>query len=183
MTTRLKTKWRYEKDVPVCGNCANLRPEFTILRNSLPRTIKPFCMKGEFFVKVGSVCDMWNGKDGTTLKNPNAQANSVAEGERGGRRPERKLSAGLGASYNGERDMADLSSVQVAVDLRLMEEVEKLRALLREGCDGFGRVVVATSDDKAVRDWQRRVRAALPPNAEVRGCAHHETLNGENKHG
>ena len=34
-------------------------------------------------------------------------------------------------------------------------------ALLREGEQGFGRLLIATSDDKAVRDWQKRVRAYL----------------------
>jgi hypothetical protein len=41
------------------------------------------------------------------------------------------------------------------------KQVKKLTALLQEGIDGFGRVLVATSDDRAVRDWQRRCKAAL----------------------
>ena len=43
-------------------------------------------------------------------------------------------------------------------------ELKLLRELLREGADGFGRILIATSDDKAVRDWQKRVRAALTAN-------------------
>lgn len=39
--------------------------------------------------------------------------------------------------------------------------IDGLRDLLREGSDSFGRVLVATSDDASVRDWQKRVREAL----------------------
>ncbi len=39
--------------------------------------------------------------------------------------------------------------------------IDRLRDLLQEGADGFGRVLVATSDDAAVSDWRKRVREAL----------------------
>lgn len=41
------------------------------------------------------------------------------------------------------------------------ERMKTLEGLLREGVDGFGRVLVSTSDDAGVRDWQKRARAAL----------------------
>ncbi len=43
----------------------------------------------------------------------------------------------------------------------LQRENAEFKKLLKEGADGFGRVLIATSDDKAVRDWQKRCRAAL----------------------
>ena len=40
-------------------------------------------------------------------------------------------------------------------------ERNELKALLKEGATGFGRILVATSDDAAVRDWQKRAKAAI----------------------
>lgn len=76
VTTRNKNKWNYEKDVPVCGNCTNLKPSTNYMVNSRIRTSAPFCKKGNFFVKLGAVCDMWNGKDGATLT-PNVQGDRL----------------------------------------------------------------------------------------------------------
>lgn len=42
-----------------------------------------------------------------------------------------------------------------------IQKIEKAEALLREGATGFGRVLVATSDQKAVYDWLNRCRAFL----------------------
>ena len=39
--------------------------------------------------------------------------------------------------------------------------IDGLRDLLREGAEGFGHVLVSTSDGAAVLDWQNRVREAL----------------------
>ena len=38
---------------------------------------------------------------------------------------------------------------------------DELLTLLEEGATGFGRILVATSDDKAVRNWQKRSNAAI----------------------
>jgi hypothetical protein len=43
-----------------------------------------------------------------------------------------------------------------------------MRALLQEAVTGFGRVLIATSDDEAVRGWTKRAKAfldTLPPTA------------------
>jgi len=44
---------------------------------------------------------------------------------------------------------------------KLSKENLQLRNLLSEGVEGFKHVLVATSDDKAVRDWQKRGRNLL----------------------
>ena len=38
---------------------------------------------------------------------------------------------------------------------------DEARRLLEEGVNGFGRLLIATGDDTAVRDWQRRARTLL----------------------
>ena len=70
--------------------------------------------------------------------------------------------------------MTELESMQQAFDemteltaqrLEALKEAESQRdellSLLHEGATGFGRVLIATSDDKAVRNWQRRATAAI----------------------
>lgn len=44
---------------------------------------------------------------------------------------------------------------------QLEEQRDALLLLCKEGADGFGRVLIATSDDKAVRDWQKHCRIAI----------------------
>lgn len=44
---------------------------------------------------------------------------------------------------------------------QLHEQVKMLRALCTEGANGFGRILISTSDDVAVRDWQTRCKEAL----------------------
>ena len=56
-----------------------------------------------------------------------------------------------------EQRVADLMA-QVA---DIAAERNELLSLLQEGAAGFGRVLIATSDDKAVRNWQRRATAAI----------------------
>jgi len=75
----------------------------------------------------------------------------------------------------GERYVRGMLPASVQFDdpkwyAEMGREIDRMRDLLREGLDGFGRVMVATSDDAAVRNWQKRVRAALTPNAKVTGA-------------
>lgn len=42
--------------------------------------------------------------------------------------------------------------------------------LLKEGVAGFGRLLISTSDDAAVRDWQKRCRAYLIPDGQCKSC-------------
>ena len=44
---------------------------------------------------------------------------------------------------------------------QLREQVTTLRALCMEGANGFGRLLISTGDDVAVRDWQTRCKEAL----------------------
>ena len=39
--------------------------------------------------------------------------------------------------------------------------IAELEKLLREGVEGFGRVLVQTSDQAGVQDWRRRARKVL----------------------
>ena len=39
--------------------------------------------------------------------------------------------------------------------------IAELEKLLREGVEGFGRVLVQTSDQAGVADWRRRARKVL----------------------
>jgi hypothetical protein len=48
-----------------------------------------------------------------------------------------------------------------AMETKYKAERDAFQALLQEGADGFGRILIATGDDKAVYDWTKRVRAAL----------------------
>ena len=54
--------------------------------------------------------------------------------------------------------------------VRQAEEIELLRSILKEGADGFGKLLIQTSDDNAVRDWQKRAKALLMPNVKLRGA-------------
>ena len=60
------------------------------------------------------------------------------------------------------RKTADESELWAADRIEQLEaERAELKALLKEGANGFGRILVATSDDAAVRNWQKRARAAI----------------------
>jgi len=48
-----------------------------------------------------------------------------------------------------------------AVDERTFLAIEQFRTLLQEGVDGFGRVLIATSDNEAVAEWRKRCAEAL----------------------
>jgi hypothetical protein len=48
-----------------------------------------------------------------------------------------------------------------AMEAKYKAERDTYQALLQEGADGFGRILIATGDDEAVYDWRKRVRAAL----------------------
>ena len=51
---------------------------------------------------------------------------------------------------------------------QLTKQRDELLTLLEEGATGFGRILVATSDDAAVRDWQKRAKAAIAKMEEKR---------------
>jgi hypothetical protein len=48
-------------------------------------------------------------------------------------------------------------------------QLQDAKALLSEGERGFGRVLIATSDDKAARDWQKRCRKFLRRTNQSKG--------------
>ena len=55
---------------------------------------------------------------------------------------------------------------------RARERMCRYEDLLREGARGFSRILISTSDDAAVSDWQKRVRAALKAhNAPVKAAS------------
>ena len=58
-------------------------------------------------------------------------------------------------------DMKDLAAQRLEALNGSERQRDELLALLQEGATGFGRVLVSTSDDKAVRGWQKRSRAAI----------------------
>lgn len=65
--------------------------------------------------------------------------------------------------FDGERQVGQLLYLlDTAIKASLPEGLAKeARALLEEGAAGFGRVLVATSDQAAVSNWTKRCRAYL----------------------
>ena len=61
-------------------------------------------------------------------------------------------------------DYAELERLRTE-NLAQQARIEGLIALLREGESGFGRILIATGDDTAVWDWQKRVRTLLSADA------------------
>ena len=51
-----------------------------------------------------------------------------------------------------------MNAVEVAEFNEALARIDELEKLLREGIEGFGRVLVQTSDRAGVSDWRRRAR-------------------------
>lgn len=62
----------YERNPPHCANCVQFMPAKCLLHkhtNRLPViTVPPICKRGRFHTTEGSICDMWTGRDGSTLE-------------------------------------------------------------------------------------------------------------------
>lgn len=54
-----------------------------------------------------------------------------------------------------------LTGAEVTLKPALAGYIETLEALLREGADGFGKVLIQTSDEPAVENWQKRCKKVL----------------------
>lgn len=67
--------------------------------------------------------------------------------------------------YGGTDYLIEGECEYVRADLyeSAQREIERLTALLREGEQGFGRLLISTSDNSAVRNWRKRVSEALSP--------------------
>jgi len=65
-------------------------------------------------------------------------------------------------SLTNQRDYEFVRAENLLIERdQLHEQVKMLRALCTEGANGFGRILISTSDDVAVRDWQTRCKEAL----------------------
>lgn len=65
---KLRRKWHYELNTPLCANCRNFKRPEVVLENSVPVGKTPaLCKKGEFTVVPHACCDQWVGRKGERL--------------------------------------------------------------------------------------------------------------------
>lgn len=59
----------YDGRNPRCGNCKEfVASGHAQSRDSRSKPVQNYCALGQFNVTTGACCDLWIGKDGTTLK-------------------------------------------------------------------------------------------------------------------
>lgn len=60
---------RYDGGNPRCGNCKEfITTGHAQSRDSRTKPVHKYCGLGQFNVAAGGCCDLWEGKDGSTLE-------------------------------------------------------------------------------------------------------------------
>lgn len=54
-----KHKNEYVSDGERCENCCHYKSGYTKLMDSIPRTERPYCKLGEFYINKLGICNKW----------------------------------------------------------------------------------------------------------------------------
>jgi hypothetical protein len=57
-----KRQNEYAAQAENCGNCQHFKKGYTVLINSLPKMVRPYCKLGEFFINKNAICNLWKEK-------------------------------------------------------------------------------------------------------------------------